>query len=51
MVAFLVWPAASSAVSVYVVVLWGETWTQRLNAGQTGSDCGSSFTDFALETL
>jgi len=37
-VAVLVCPAASSAVSVYAVVLWGETWTQRLNAGQTGSD-------------
>lgn len=37
-VALLVWPLASAAVSVYVVVLCGDTWTQRLCDGQTGWD-------------
>ena len=50
-VALVVWPAPSSAVRVYVVVFCGETCTQWINAGQTGCDCGSSFTDFAFETL
>jgi len=50
-VADFVRPAASVAVSVYVVVFRGETLTQRSNDGQTAFDCGSSVTDFAFETL
>ena len=37
--------------AVFVVVFRGATWTQRLYAGQTGSEGGSIVTDFALETL
>ena len=50
-VALVVWPAPSSAVRVCVVVFRGETCTQWMKAGQTGCDCGSSFTDFAFDTL
>src|SRR5271156_6646293 len=43
-------PAASCAVSVYVVVFVGFTSTHRLYDGHTGLSCGTSVTTFALAT-
>src|SRR5579885_1221325 len=43
-------PVPSSIVSVYVVVLAGDTSTQRLGEGQTGFSCGSSLTLLAFAT-
>jgi hypothetical protein len=34
-----------------MVVFFGDTLTQRSNAGQTAFDCGWRVTDFAFDTL